>query len=258
MHQLRHADVGPFVRLFGMVSDLRCVIKDAQHRYVYVNDAWLRCFGYADASEVLGRTALELFPKWRASRYIEEEKQILEQGILFDYEELSLNSDGTPERWRTIKAPWMRGGEIRGVTNVSVYIASPRSLESRTDEIPEIVVEFARRACEGATISDIAAEFGMSRRTFERRFRRAMQETPQQLRMRCKIAKAKQLLSSTQPLAAVARVCGFSDQSHFAKNFTKHVGVSPSKFRKAVSESGGSNILAVHRHTNAMVWPDTP
>ncbi|NIE73589.1 helix-turn-helix domain-containing protein [Pantoea sp. Ap-967] len=40
------------------------------------------------------------------------------------------------------------------------------------------------------------------------------------------------LLGSTQPVGQVAAVCGFSDESYFARCFRKHEGMAPSHFRR--------------------------
>ena len=232
MRAISQSEIGPFAHLLQANADVRCVIKDARHRFLYVNETWLICFGYKEQNQVIGLTDHDLFPDWRASRYLAEEKQILGHGAVLDYEELSLNADGEVERWRTLKAPWLRAGQIHGITNIGLRFISAGSLESRSDVVPEIVRRFAKHACGPATIGEIAEELGMSRRTFERRFRRIMQETPQQFRMRCKIAKAKRLLRTDEPLASIAAACCFSDQSHFTNNFVKHVGCSPSRFRK--------------------------
>jgi AraC-like DNA-binding protein len=50
-----------------------------------------------------------------------------------------------------------------------------------------------------------------------------------------RIDKAVNLLQNTNyPLADIAYLTGFSDQSHFARIFKKHAGQSPSMFRKSL------------------------
>jgi hypothetical protein len=52
-----------------------------------------------------------------------------------------------------------------------------------------------------------------------------------------RIERAIELLkSSTHSLAEIAYLTGFSDQSHFNRIFKKHMGKSPSLFRKSISK----------------------
>jgi transcriptional regulator GlxA family with amidase domain len=49
-------------------------------------------------------------------------------------------------------------------------------------------------------------------------------------------AAREHLVGSSTPLAEVAYLCGFSDQSHFTRTFVRHVGLSPGAWRR---EHGG-------------------
>jgi len=47
-----------------------------------------------------------------------------------------------------------------------------------------------------------------------------------------RIDRAKQLLKGPLPLAASRRMCGFVDQSHFTKVFTRLEGATPGSWRR--------------------------
>lgn len=48
-----------------------------------------------------------------------------------------------------------------------------------------------------------------------------------------RIAKARQLLVSTEmPIAAIARECGFGNNTYFSRLFKRETGLSPSQYRK--------------------------
>lgn len=221
----------PLVHLLGLVDSMRFVVKDREHRYLYVNRIWQESFGYTDenAEKVLGKTANELFPKWRAQRYIEEEEVVMRERLVQDYEEYQFNADGVVERWRTIKAPWVVDDEVIGYINLGISMGG--ALERRQDQLPPLVQELMKRACTHQSIDDICKELGVSRRTFERRFRAVMNETPQQFRLKCRLVKAKQLLVDGGKVIEVAEECGFNDQSHFSRAFSKFTGLSPKKFQ---------------------------
>ena len=69
---------------------------------------------------------------------------------------------------------------------------------------------------------------------FARAFKRSMGMPPYRFVLMLRIARAKRLLrQNALPLADVATSCGFADQSHFTRAFTRVVGQSPGGFRRA-------------------------
>lgn len=89
------------------------------------------------------------------------------------------------------------------------------------------------------TLSEVATHFGMSARTLQRRlsdrgysFQTLVDESRRQL--------AKQLLSETNyPLAEVAFLTGFSEQSAFNRAFKRWAGQTPRSFRIEAHPSSG-------------------
>lgn len=86
------------------------------------------------------------------------------------------------------------------------------------------------------TLADLANCIHVSVPHFEKMFRATLHCSPYQYVLERKIEKAKLLLSDPQlSLYEVARQCGFANQSHFTKHFTKFVGVSPARFVRGMS-----------------------
>jgi AraC family transcriptional regulator len=82
--------------------------------------------------------------------------------------------------------------------------------------------------------SVVARELGVSRATFFRDFQSEFACTPGQYLRERRINAAAELLRRTRrPLAEIASICGFYDQSHFNRCFRKAVGLSPDAFRRA-------------------------
>ena len=87
---------------------------------------------------------------------------------------------------------------------------------------------------ENISLADVAGECALSVAQFARAFKRSTGVPPHQYLTLRRIARARQLLLNAElPLADVAILCGFADQSHFTKVFRRHVGVSPGSFRAA-------------------------
>ena len=83
------------------------------------------------------------------------------------------------------------------------------------------------------SIAELARECGLSSGYFSRAFRQTTGVTPHQWVMRRKVERARQLLlGNGLGLADIALVCGFVDQSHFTRVFTKLEGESPGKWRR--------------------------
>ena len=67
-----------------------------------------------------------------------------------------------------------------------------------------------------------------------REFKRALGETPASRIRRLRIEWAAPRVSgSDEPLIHIAAAAGFSDQSHFTRQFRRHFGVTPVAYRRA-------------------------
>jgi AraC-like DNA-binding protein len=81
-------------------------------------------------------------------------------------------------------------------------------------------------------LKDIARECGSSVSHFSRSFHRSFGRAPHQWLLCRRVEVAKSLLRErTLPLAQVALECGFADQSHFTRVFSRVVGASPGAWR---------------------------
>ncbi len=80
----------------------------------------------------------------------------------------------------------------------------------------------------------LAHACGMSPSHFARSFRVSMGMAPHRWLLHRRIEKAKSEMRNTQAsLAAIALSCGFADQSHFTRVFTRHAGISPGAWRRS-------------------------
>ncbi|MGB0416834.1 MAG: substrate-binding domain-containing protein [Coraliomargarita sp.] len=79
----------------------------------------------------------------------------------------------------------------------------------------------------------LAAHFGVSRRQLEMRFREQMHCSIREQLIRIRIHEAKELLDfSREPVETIAALTGFCHAPHFSSTFKKHVGLSPTQYRK--------------------------
>jgi AraC-like DNA-binding protein len=120
-------------------------------------------------------------------------------------------------------------------------------LFTRTDRILGARIEAARRkvpeeirwawsaltAHRGTVpVRELALEVGWSRRYFISCFTECTGLTPKFLSRSFRFQRARQFIATGDlPIAQVASICGYSDQSHFTRECVAFAGCSPSTFR---------------------------
>lgn len=83
------------------------------------------------------------------------------------------------------------------------------------------------------TLADLAEGSGLSTSHFAHLCKQTTGRTPYQYLLHSRIGRARYLLTkSTLPLGQIAAECGFADQVHFTRVFSKIVGQPPATYRK--------------------------
>jgi AraC-like DNA-binding protein len=84
-------------------------------------------------------------------------------------------------------------------------------------------------------LDDLAQAAGLSANHFLRVFKLATGETPYHFLRARRLERARSLLAdNTMPLAELALECGFANQAHFTAAFSRELGISPGRYRRAV------------------------
>jgi AraC family transcriptional regulator len=105
------------------------------------------------------------------------------------------------------------------------HVVIPRWLKNATE-----IVE--SRFLERLSLAEIASEVGVHYVHLSRQFHKYNHCTIGELIRKRRIQYASHLLAHSEtPLAEIALICGFSDQSHLSFLFKRYMGMSPSKFR---------------------------
>ena len=103
------------------------------------------------------------------------------------------------------------------------------------DAVVRAVADRIHSDCGGKVrISDLVAFSGYSQTRFFALFRAKMGLSPNQFLTRCRIDKAKRLLTTPNgpSLQEIALSCGFATASHFAATFRRYEGVTPSSMKR--------------------------
>lgn len=115
-------------------------------------------------------------------------------------------------------------------------LGPPRSTGPRTLAPGRLrrVLDFMEHALAQPITLDVLADLaGLSRYHFHRAFRQSMGTPPLAYLAQRRIEAARRLLADTDtPLHIVASLTGHASPSHFAERFRRHVGMTPSQYRR--------------------------
>lgn len=105
--------------------------------------------------------------------------------------------------------------------------------EHEDEPIREAQTYIERNVGEKISIDQLATRFAISRRNFERRFKKATSNTPVEYLQRVKMEAAKKSLESgRENVNEVMYAVGYSDSKAFRTVFKKVTGLSPLEYRK--------------------------
>jgi len=115
----------------------RIYFKDRESRFIAVNRAITTLFGRTDATQLLGKTDLDVFSADHAFRAMEDERQIIETGEpIVDLEEMETWPDGRVSWASTTKMPLLDPrGRIIGTFGVSRDITARKRAEQELERV---------------------------------------------------------------------------------------------------------------------------
>ena len=134
---------------------------------------------------------------------------------------------------RLVFGPHREGGQAQFVEK-----AVPAAPELR---LAPAISWALQHLAEDPAVDHVAAKAAMSRRTFYREFQATMGTTPRRWLDAQKMILARQILETTDlTVPEVARQSGFRDPSILRSHFTRHVGVSPTSYRRQFGRATAS------------------
>ena len=99
-------------------------------------------------------------------------------------------------------------------------------VRQRLDDAPQQAV----------TLSELAEMAGLSRYQLLRSFSRTLGITPHAYQLQRRVSMARQLIANGSSLSQAALDAGFADQSHMSRAFNRQLGLSPGRYRYALSQ----------------------
>ncbi|MDR2380795.1 MAG: AraC family transcriptional regulator [Bifidobacteriaceae bacterium] len=230
------------VDLWAELPGVMFAVKDAQGRYVEVNEAFVRRSSASSRAHVLGRSARELFLPALAERYEAQDLEVMSTGKPLRGElEVIRAAGGAPAWYLTTKLPVFRqeGGrrEPVGVVTVSTELAALGSSDQIGSALTKVVglvrAALAAPAPELPSVAELALAAGTSVSTLDRNMRKVFGLTPRAYVLQQRIDRAMALLAETDlPISEVATRTGFYDQPSLTRQLVRLTGETPGGFRR--------------------------
>jgi AraC-like DNA-binding protein len=109
----------------------------------------------------------------------------------------------------------------------------PRSTGLSARQLRRVVDLLNADVANEFSLSDLALQCAMSRSAFVRAFRQTTGLPPHRWLLLNRARRAKQFLERTKmPISQIALECGFADQSHLTRVFSRTFRVSPAAYRR--------------------------
>jgi AraC-like DNA-binding protein len=222
--------------LFDPLPDVVFFVKDAECRYAHVNQTLIQRLGMKRREDIIGKSVLQLYPASLANTYIAQDRRVLCGETIENLLEVQLYADRKRGWCLTLKQPVYDGGRVVGLIGISRDLGQPDTQHSSFSRLQLAVNHMQAHFGEPLRVQTLAQIAGISIAQLERLFKRVFQLTPQQLLTKLRLETAMRLLHTDTSIAEIGQVCGFSDQSAFARQFKCTVGIPPRDYRAMVRE----------------------
>lgn len=220
--------------LFDPLPDVVFFVKDAECRYAHVNQTLVQRLGLKQRGDIIGKSVIELYPASLANTYIMQDRRVLCGDEIENLLELQLYPNRLRGWCLTMKQPIRKNGQVVGLIGISRDLGQPDSQHSSFARLQSAVNYMQAHFNDPLRVKMLAEIAGISVAQLERLFKRVFRLTPQQLLTKLRIEAAMRMLHGDRGIAEIGQLCGFSDQSAFARQFKCTVGMPPRDYRALV------------------------
>lgn len=234
-HELRSIDLGTLQALFDLAPDVAFFVKDADGRYVTVNQSLLSRHGLRQSSDAIGKRPIEICPGDFGRIPTEQDQRVLRTGKpLVEHLELHWYRPREPVWCLTTKLPLRNiEGKTTGIIGFSRDVRTPVQTEDIPLAFAEVIAQFEENPAEHCSPATLAERSQLSPSQFAKLTRRIFGLTPSQFIVKTRItAGSRGLRDTNQSVAEIAQRCGYNDQSAFTRAFRAATGLSPLEYRR--------------------------
>ena len=223
-----------FLTFLDHYHDTRMFIKDLNSCYIYANTNYAYMLGLTP-QEVVGKTDFDLYENNLAELYLEEDQKTL-AGESFTNQRCMVPDEKGRTSWCiSHKFPLKDNeGKICGIFGTFRHLKMAGDEARSLFDLSGVVEYINKHYTEEISLEDLSKLIGLSISQLNRKFKKAMGETPIQYLLKVRINKAKEkLIESNNTIFEIATECGFNNQTYFNKQFKKFTGKAPTQYRES-------------------------
>jgi AraC-like DNA-binding protein len=244
-----YANLLPLAELFDCLEGVLAWVKDREGRYRWVNRTFVINFTLDDRhggacgglQDILGKTDYDLSPAFLADQFRLDDEHVLAGNRIVNRIELVGQPDGLAVWNLTNKIPLVdASGAVVGTAGLTRNLGSTSQRATQESTFGPVLTYLRDHYHARVTNRQLARMAHMSVRAFERKFQASFHVTPQKYLRKLRMQMASRaLVYTSDPMAEVAVGCGFSDQSHFTREFRRHFGRTPRDYREHYTVGSG-------------------
>lgn len=220
--------------LLDTLASVVFFIKDANAKYVYVNQTLVNRCGLKEKSQILGKTSADIFPYNLGSAYTSQDLQIIKKGKKLSGQlELHLYLKNQSGWCLTHKEPLIdQYGKLVGLAGISSDLNVPENTHPAFHKMLQVEAYIQENYSQNISLANLTAIAGVSVAQLERYCKKIYQLTPRQMISKIRLQIATELLETQLPITEIGLRCGYTDHSAFCRQFKLHTSMSPSMYRK--------------------------
>ncbi|EMI42886.1 AraC family transcriptional regulator [Rhodopirellula sp. SWK7] len=227
-------------QFFECLPDTYFYAKNLVGQFVMANQRLADLLGASSIEEMIGLTDFDLCPPDLADQYRDEDRRIMTTGQpVLNRSELVADHRGSLGWYLSSKVPlYGDQNQIIGVAGAMRDLHKVSALLSPYHELDEAIRYVIRYFDTPIKVTELAEITGLSISQFDRRFKQHVEMTPQQFILHTRMESARRMLVETdKSISSIALACGVSDQSYLTRQFKRHTGMTPTKYRKKYQQS---------------------
>lgn len=209
-------------------------VKDINQCYVGFNKRLMEIFDVKDGADILGKRDDDFMPPHLFKEILKDDILVLETGAsIINRVELVPRGNGFVDWSTTTKKPLLDDkGKICGIVGVTRPFSQGTTSLMKNEELGGALKSIHASFRENLPISELAASVNLSLSSFLRKFKACFNMTPKEYIRHLRVQEAcHKIVQTTHSFAEISYECGFADQSHFSREFSKIMKEPPSSYR---------------------------
>lgn len=237
---MNHFELSFVEQMFDGLGDIVFCVKNRDGIYQSVNLAFVDRVNGNDKSELVGKSASQVFADSLAGGFELQDKTVFESGRpIKDQLERITNSDGSIGWYLASKFPIFDADKnVVGLVGISQDLDWPSDSNVELANLKSIVEYIKDNLDQPLRTEQLAKQFSLSAVRLDRRMKRVFRLSTKKFIMKCRLEKAsRQLASTCICVSDIALACGFTDQSALTRQFRNATSDTPANFRKKMQQA---------------------